>query len=70
MCCVAHGVGKLNNESTAADITVDIGEVVVPEDPDDPTLVGEISDRRVLAVAAVLFAVCAGFIAYGFLGAA
>ncbi|MFH8560620.1 hypothetical protein [Streptomyces sp. NPDC017988] len=60
----------MNNESTAADITVDIGEVVVPEDPDDPTLVGEISDRRVLAVAAVLFAVCAGFIVYGFLGAA
>ncbi|MFH8291581.1 hypothetical protein [Streptomyces sp. NPDC018059] len=65
----------MNNESTAADITVDtvdtvdIGEVVVPEDPDDPTLVGEIPDRRVLAVAAVLFAVCAGFIAYGFLGA-
>ncbi|MEU5580128.1 hypothetical protein ABZ791_16070 [Streptomyces huasconensis] len=45
-----------------------LGEVVVPEDPDDPTVVGEVSDRRVLAAGAVLIGICAGFIAYGFLG--
>ncbi|MGA4850823.1 hypothetical protein ACOBQB_32975 [Streptomyces sp. G5(2025)] len=45
-----------------------LGEVVVPEDPDDPTVVGEVSDRRVLAAGAVLLGICAGFIAYGFLG--
>ncbi|MEU1158095.1 hypothetical protein ABZ369_34510, partial [Streptomyces sp. NPDC005918] len=45
-----------------------LGEVVVPEDPDDPTVVGEIPDRRVVIVAAVLVGICAAFIAYGFLG--
>ncbi|MEU8954086.1 hypothetical protein AB0C93_07265 [Streptomyces sp. NPDC048518] len=46
----------------------DLGEVVVPEDPDDPTVVGEIPDRRVVIVGAVLIGICAAFIAYGFLG--
>ncbi len=45
-----------------------LGEVVVPEDPDDPTVVGEISNRRVLAVGGVLFAICAGFVVHGFVG--
>ncbi|MET7357375.1 hypothetical protein ABZS76_02895 [Streptomyces sp. NPDC005562] len=45
-----------------------LGEVVVPEDPDDPTVIGEIPDRRVVIVAAVLVGICAAFIAYGFLG--
>ncbi|MEU1147118.1 hypothetical protein ACFYO9_04485 [Streptomyces sp. NPDC005863] len=45
-----------------------LGEVVVPEDPDDPTVVGEIPDHRVVIVAAVLVGICAAFIAYGFLG--
>ncbi|WP_202457283.1 MULTISPECIES: hypothetical protein [unclassified Streptomyces] len=46
----------------------ELGEVVVPEDPDDPTVVGEISNRRVLAVGGVLFGICAGFVVYGFVG--
>ncbi|MFI1680942.1 MULTISPECIES: hypothetical protein [unclassified Streptomyces] len=45
-----------------------LGEVVIPEDPNDPTVVGEISNRRVLAVGGVLFAICAGFVFYGFVG--
>ncbi|MFK4067329.1 hypothetical protein [Streptomyces sp. NPDC029674] len=45
-----------------------LGEEVIPEDPDDPTVVGEVSDRRVVAVGAVLLGICAGFVVYGFLG--
>ncbi|MEU6821550.1 hypothetical protein ABZ921_13035 [Streptomyces atriruber] len=45
-----------------------LGEVVIPEDPADPTVVGEISNRRVVAVGGVLLSICAGFVAYGFLG--
>ncbi|MBM7173095.1 hypothetical protein JQK87_32830 [Streptomyces sp. G44] len=46
----------------------DLGEAVVPEEPDDPAVVGEISDRRVPAVGAVPLGVCAGFVAYGIFG--
>ncbi|MEU5684701.1 hypothetical protein [Streptomyces venezuelae] len=45
-----------------------LGEVVVPEDPDDPTVVGEISNRRVLAVGGLLLGICAGFVVLGFTG--
>ncbi|WP_306337848.1 hypothetical protein [Streptomyces sp. KL118A] len=45
-----------------------LGEVVIPEDPADPTVVGEISNRRVVAVGGVLLSICAGFVGYGFLG--
>ncbi|MEV0255875.1 hypothetical protein AB0H82_16635 [Streptomyces sp. NPDC050732] len=45
-----------------------LGEVVIPEDPDDPTVVGEIPDRRVVAVGVALLGICAGFVVYGFLG--
>ncbi|MFD4634299.1 hypothetical protein ACFVYR_17880 [Streptomyces sp. NPDC058284] len=46
----------------------ELGEAVVPEDPDDPTVVGEISDRRVVAVGTALIGICAAFIAYALLG--
>ncbi|MEU6989789.1 hypothetical protein ABZ953_03890 [Streptomyces sp. NPDC046465] len=45
-----------------------LGEAVVPEDPDDPAVVGEIPDRRVVAIGTALLGICAAFAAYGFLG--
>ncbi|MEU1333099.1 hypothetical protein [Streptomyces sp. NPDC005865] len=59
----------MKSENTkAADGNARLGEAVVPEDPDDPTVVGEIPDRRVVVVGTALLGVCAGFVAYGFLG--
>ncbi|MEV7195919.1 hypothetical protein AB0N81_29540 [Streptomyces sp. NPDC093510] len=57
-----------NGNATAGRETDGLGELVVPEDPDDPTVVGEISNRRVVAVGGVLFGICAGFVVYGVVG--
>ncbi|MFE0172670.1 hypothetical protein ACFWZ2_10165 [Streptomyces sp. NPDC059002] len=49
-------------------LEAEIGEIVIPESALDHKTVGEISDRRVVSVGALLFGICAAFVGYAFLG--